>query len=174
YIRSLKQFAKAADAGASLAKKETGGKLQAAILENASYVEAVNQTLIAQSHYYAAMQLWASTIDPEIEGEKALPKVLSLKEWSELPLIVKNGVVSQYLKEFRELTPFNPQDMTARVDDFIATGQSSKMKLQTATAVIDLLVTTNAVRGGDFQSHFNKLYQSELLPQLPFFLPTSQ
>jgi hypothetical protein len=120
------------------------------------------------------MQLWASTIDPEVQGEKALPKVLSLNEWSALPLTVKNGIVSQYLKESRVLTPFNPQDMTARVDDFIVSGQSSKMKLQTATAVIDLLLNTNAVRGGDFQKHFNKLYQAELLPQLPFFLPTSQ
>jgi hypothetical protein len=174
YIRSLKQFAKAADKAAELAKKETGGELQTAILKEASYVEAVNQTLAAQSLYYTAMQLWASTIDPEVQGEKALPKVLSLNEWSALPLTVKNGIVSQYLKESRELTPFNPQDMTARVDDFIVSGQSSKMKLQTATAVIDLLLNTNAVRGGDFQKHFNKLYQAELLPQLPFFLPTSQ
>lgn len=174
YIRSLKLFAKAADSGAELAKKETGSELQAAIAKDTNFVEGVNQALNAQSHYYAAMQLWASTIDPDIAGEKALPKVLSLNEWSGMPLVVKNGIVAQYLTEHKELTSYNPQDMTARIDDFVASGQSSKMKLQTATAIIDLLLNTNAVRGGDFQSHFNKLYQTELLPQLPFFLPTSQ
>ncbi|MHA6483856.1 hypothetical protein ACX1C1_18355 [Paenibacillus sp. strain BS8-2] len=174
YIRSLNLFAKAASAGAELANKETGGKLQAAILKNTNYTNAVNETLIAQSHYYAAMQLWASTIDPDITEVTSLPKVLSIKDWSNLPLTVKNSIVSQYLKEFKELRAFNPQDMTARIDDFIVSGQASKMKLQTATSVIELLISTNAVRGGDFQSNYNKLYPAELLPQLPFFLPTSQ
>lgn len=174
YIRSLKLFAKAAEAGSELANKASGIELRAAIAKDSNFAEAVNQTLIAQSHYYAAMQLWASTIDSDIIGEKALPQVLSLNEWSTMPLIVKNGIVAQYLMAYNELTPFNPQDMTARVDDFVASGQSSKMKLQTATAIIDLLLNTNAVRGGDFQTHFNKFYQTELLPQLPFFLPMSQ
>ncbi|WP_214629894.1 hypothetical protein [Paenibacillus agaridevorans] len=173
YIRSLKQFAKAASAGASLAKKESGDKLYAAIANETSYKTAVKETLDAQSHYYAAMQLWAATIDSDIPGELPKQQVLSMKEWSALPLTAKNGVVAQYLKEYNQLKPFYPQDMTARVDDFITSGQASKMKLQTASAVIDLLLSTDAVRSGDFTKSFNRLYPNQLLPQLPFFLPSA-
>lgn len=174
YVRSLKQFAKAASAGAGIAKKDSGLKLHQAIMNEESYTAAVQLTLEAQAHYYTAMQLWASTIDPDIPGETTLSKVVSLKEWSAMPLTMKNGIVAQYLKEYDKLLPFYPQDMTARVDDFIASGQAAKMKLQTATAIIDLLLNTNAVRSGDFLLNFNKLYQDQMLPQLPFFLPASQ
>ncbi|MDQ6418268.1 hypothetical protein RB620_02340 [Paenibacillus sp. LHD-117] len=174
YIRSLKLFAKVADAGADKAKKLTADKLQAAIKEDKNYLGAVKETLDAQAHYYAAMQLWAATIDPDIPGELSVPKVLGLKNWSSMPLTVKNGIVVQYLKEYNVLKPFYPQDLTARVDDFIASGQAAKMKLQTASAVIDLLLNTDAVRSGDFLGSLNRFYQSELMPQLPFFLPADQ
>jgi len=64
-----------------------------------------------------------------------------------------------------------PQDLTARIDAFIASGQAGKMKLKTVGAVAELLTRTEAVRDADFLQLKNRFYADQLLPQLPFFYP---
>lgn len=169
FIRSLEQFEQAAKAAAATVKSTDAPKLQSTIEQEQSYVTAVQQSLAAQQSYYAAMLKWGATVEPNIPSEYKMPKVIEIKKWSSLPLIVKNKLMADQLAARKQLTIFYPQDLTSRIDGFIASGQPSKMNLKSISAIADLLIETEAVRSGDFTTNRTKLYKQELLPQLPFF-----
>jgi len=171
YARSLKLFKDAASKAASASKNAELTELRNIILEESNYKAAAKEALNAQTAYYTAMQKWAASIDPDIPDTYNVKNALALKEWSGQPLIIKNVIVVNYLAERGELEGFYPQDLTSRVDDFIQSGQAAKMKLQTAGAIVDLLLSTDAVRTGQFNDYKLRFYQSEMLPLLPFFLP---
>ncbi|WP_168119187.1 hypothetical protein [Paenibacillus sp. HB172176] len=171
YIRSLMLFKDAATAAADLSKTYGGGELLSKIGEDKNYKAAVQETLSAQNAYYSAMQKWAASIDPDIPDENAAGLAPKLAEWSKLPLTVKNSLLTQYLAKRGEMNIFYPQDLTARIDDFIVAGKAAQMKLTTVFEVSDLLIDTDAVRNGDFNMNKDRFYKSELLPQLPFFFP---
>lgn len=169
YLKSLKLYA---DGFAQFAAEANAGTAAAALKqidESAYYKDAVKFGLDAQRQYYEAMVKWAATVDIDIPTEVALKPSVDLSSWSGQPLVVKNAVVAQYLQGRSLMTGFLPQDLTARIDSFVASGQASKMKLKTMSAVADLLTQTDAVREGDFLNAKVRLYDKQLLPQLPFF-----
>ncbi|NIK67678.1 hypothetical protein [Paenibacillus sp. BK720] len=169
YIRSLEQFEKAAKAAAASAKSTDASKLQSSIKQLGSYQLAVKQALAAQQAYYAAMMKWGATVEPNIPANYTTPKVIQINSWSSLPLIVKNKLMADQLASRQQFTEYYPQDLTSRIDDFIASGQPAKLNLKTVSAIADLLIDTEAVRSGDFTENRSKLYNKDLLPQLPFF-----
>ncbi|MFD0586868.1 hypothetical protein ACFQZE_02545 [Paenibacillus sp. GCM10027627] len=170
YVRSLKLFKDAATKAAA-AKTKDKAAIYKNVLADSNYKAAVKEALEAQKDYYHAMQQWAATVDPKVPNTYKASGPLSADKWKGLPLTVKNSIVVNYLKERNELYEFYPHDLTSRVDDFIQSGQASKMKLQTANAIIDLLMNTRAVDPEDFSAIKGRLYESETLPQLPFFYP---
>ncbi|WP_336786802.1 hypothetical protein [Paenibacillus sp. MMO-177] len=169
YIRSLEQFEQASKAAASSAKSTGVAKLQSSIERLGSYQLAVKQALAAQQAYYAAMMKWGATVEPNVPTNYTMPKVIEIKTWSSLPLVVKNKLMADLLAKREQLTAFYPQDLTSRIDDFIASGQPAKLNLKSVSAIADLLIDTEAVRSGDFTENHSKLYGNDLLPQLPFF-----
>ncbi|ACT01027.1 hypothetical protein [Paenibacillus sp. JDR-2] len=169
YIRSLEQFEQAAKAAAASSKSTDASKLQSSIEQLGSYQAAVKQALAAQQAYYAAMMKWGATVDPNIPANYTMPKVIEINKWSSLPLIVKNKLMADQLASRQQFTAYYPQDLTSRIDDFIASGQPAKLNLKTISAIADLLIDTEAVRSGDFTENRSKLYNKDLLPQLPFF-----
>lgn len=171
YVRSLKMFKDAAGKAASASDQNALSELRGIILQETNYKAAVHDALTAQTAYYTAMQKWAATVDTELPEEYEVQNALSLKDWSAQPLVIKNVIIVNYLFERDELSSFYPHDLTARVDDFIESGQASKMKLQTAGAIVDLLLNTDAVRLNQFNDYKQRFYSSEVLPLLPFFLP---
>lgn len=171
YIRSLKLFQDAAKAAASSAKASSYNELKQKVEQEAAYLSAVKEALTAQQAYYYAMQKWAASVDPEIAADYSAPPALELKQWSALPLSIKNKLSADYIAGNDELLSFLPQDLTSRIDDFIESGQAAKMGLQTFSSIVDLLISTDAVRSGDFAGNKFRYYQEELLPQLPFFFP---
>lgn len=170
-IRSLELFEKLSNKAASSSKSLTASELQQSIMKEESYLTAVNQSLIAQQAYYSAMLKWGANVDPNIPGEYKLPKILEINQWKELPLTVKNKLMSDQLLARKQLTSYYPQDITSRVDQFINSGQQTKMKVRSISAVVELLINTEAVRSGDFTNNKAKLYEKEILPLLPFFFP---
>ncbi|MFF2887629.1 hypothetical protein [Paenibacillus sp. NPDC057967] len=168
YIRSLKYFKDAAAKAASN-KTDDPAKLLEQIQSDTNYKSAVGESLAAQQAYYEAMQKWAASVDPVIPAAYKAAAPMSVEQWDKLSLIVKNMVVVSYLSERGELFGFMPQDLTSRVDEFIRSGQASKMKLKTVGGIVDLLLNTRAVDSGDFNANKARFYQSETLPQLPFF-----
>lgn len=172
YIRSLKYFEEAADAASKAAKSAAPDDLRNTIQKNKAYQSAVKESLSAQKAYFASMQKWAASVDPTIPDDAAAAtEPLQLKEWSKLPLVVKNRIIADYMAARNELYGFYPHDMASSIDEFIRSGQAANMKLQTLNAVADLLLNTKAVRTGDYASVKSRLYAEEMLPQLPFFYP---
>ncbi|WP_169081849.1 hypothetical protein [Paenibacillus sp. PL91] len=171
YIRSLKLFEEAADKAAISAKTLSFNELKKNVEQEKTYLSASQFALSAQQAYYSAMLKWSATVDLDIPGDFKSPALLELKQWKALPITIKNKLIADQLMSRKKLTSYYPQDLTSRVDDFVLSGQAAKMKIHTLSAVVDLLINTEAVRSGDFTESKSRLYQQALLPQLPFFYP---
>lgn len=171
YIRSLKLFEEAADKAAVSTKTLTFNQLQKTVVQEKSYLSASQFALSAQQAYYSAMLKWAATVDLDIPQDYKASAMLELSRWTKLELTIKNKLMADQLLTRKKLTAYYPQDLTSRVDEFVDSGQAAKMKLHTVSAVVDLLINTEAVRTGDFTESKSRLYQQDLLPQLPFFYP---
>lgn len=170
YIRSMNKFKEAADHAAN-SKTADHAALYKSIQEGSAYKTAVSEALGGQRAYYEAMMKWAATVDIHISAEYKTPNPLGIKQWSALPLTVKNFIIGEYLAGRKEINGFYPHDLTSRVDEFIQSGQASKMKLQTMNSIVELLLNTRAVDPGDFVPNKARYYSAETLPQLPFFYP---
>lgn len=169
YMKSLKLFSDSfsdlsKDAGAKSADDFLG-----ALNANAYYKEGRAQSLSGQENYYNAMLKWASMVDTNVPSDYESPEILPTSKWQALPLILKIKVSADYLATLPEMTEFTPQDLTARIDDFIRSGQADRRKLKSFNAIADLLTSTNGVRNGDFLLMKERYYGQEQLPQLPFF-----
>ncbi|UVI32358.1 hypothetical protein [Paenibacillus spongiae] len=169
YMKSLKLFSKAASRGAGSTKSMKTEELIEALMQDAYYVEGVKQAMAGQLNYYTAMLKWSSSIDPNIPYQYDSPPVLQINTWKSLSLTVKNKLMADQLNVRKQFAAYYPQDLSARVDEFIHSGQASKMKMKTVDSIVDLLISTEAIRSGDFTSSKARLYANEILPQLPFF-----
>ncbi|XEC92783.1 hypothetical protein AB6A23_15420 [Paenibacillus tarimensis] len=170
-LKGLKLFEQASAGQAASAGNTEPSVIINDLHSDAYYQEAVKHTLLAQQEYYDAMLKWGASIDPEIPEQYEMPGVLDTNTWKSQPLIVKNKVMADQLASRYTLTGFYPHDLSTRVDEFINSGEASKMKVKSITSIVDLLLGTKAVRPGDFSLSKAKLYGNELLPQLPFFYP---
>ncbi|WP_276351733.1 hypothetical protein [Cohnella caldifontis] len=171
YLKSLKLFSESFSALSSTANQATGDQLLKAMGEQAFFKEGRKFALTAQNEYYSSMLKWASTVNMEIPGDYKTPAVLELSKWKTLPLVVKNKAIADYLSANSLFAGFLPHDLTARIDEFIRSGQADKMKQTTVGSIAELLTGTDAVRSGDFLASKSALYPNEQLPQLPFFIP---
>jgi hypothetical protein len=169
YTKSLKLFNEALGNLQAKANSLKGSDLMSELNKDAYLMEAKKFALAAQKNYYAAIIKWNDTDNPQLKHVD-VSKPLSLKEWSTISLNVKNDYLASALAASKQYTAFTPQDMTARIDEMIASEQTRKMNLNDVQQVIDLLIATDAVRSGDFIRNKNKWYMNETLPQLPFFL----
>lgn len=168
-LKALKLFGDAAAAHTSKAGKLTSAELLTLIQGDAHYTQAVDYALQAQQAYYASILKWAATIDMDIPGNYEAPAALTLEAWAELPLIMKHKIMADQLLARKLLAKYYPQDLASKVDDFYVAGNAEKLNAGTVQEAIDLLVSTDAVRAGDYSAH--SVNSNELLPQLPFYLP---
>jgi uncharacterized protein (UPF0333 family) len=169
-LKSLKLFSDAAGRQAGNANAVKASVMVTQIEKDAYYQQAVSYSLQAQKAYYTSMVKWSASVDPDLPGDYEAPKLLNLSDWKKLPLIVKNKLMADQLASRSLLADYYPQDLSSKVDLFIHSGQPSVMKVKTVSAVVDLLIGTEAVRAGDFTANKTRLYTKELLPQLPFFI----
>lgn len=171
YLRSLKLFNESFTLLAPTANEGHPDAVLNMVNVHSFFKEGRNQSLAAQDDYYISMLKWAESLNSDIPGDFEIPEILSVVRWQALPLLVKIKVSSDYLNQQKLLTEFLPQDLTARIDHFIASGQSNKRKVKSFSAIAELLTSTEAVRNGDFIEMKSRFYENELLPQLPFFFP---
>ncbi|MFD0694872.1 hypothetical protein ACFQZT_12270 [Paenibacillus sp. GCM10027628] len=168
YLKSLKLFADALKSLQSKANGMTGQALLAAIDNDAYFQEAKTQALTAQKNYFESIVAWNATLDHDLEAFDPNNNA-NLDQWRAMNVNVKNLYITAKLLKNKAFSPFYPQDLTIRIDDFIASGQAKKMNVADVNQTMDLLLSTNAVRTGDFVKGKAKWYGNELLPQLPFF-----
>ncbi|MBO9596743.1 MAG: hypothetical protein J7559_02805 [Cohnella sp.] len=169
YLKSLKLFSDSFAGVAKDANAQTADAFLSSLNNNAYFKEGRVQALSGQKDYYGAMLKWAAMIDTDLPSDYDSPDILSLSKWKSLPLIIKLKVSADYLAKQTEMKGFSPQDLTARIDDFIGSGQADKRKLKSFGAVAELLTSADGVRNGDFLAMKVRFYENEQLPQLPFF-----
>ncbi|RTE10492.1 hypothetical protein [Paenibacillus whitsoniae] len=169
YLKSLKLFSDALGSFQSKANGMSQAQLLDTIQKDPYFLEAKTQSLTAQKNYFEAILAWNGTLDPDIEYFDPV-NTANLDQWRAMNLNVKNVYISAKLLNSKSFVPFYPQDLTARIDEFIANGQAKKLNVNDVNQTMDLLLSTNAVRAGDFVKSKAKWYGNETLPQLPFFL----
>lgn len=168
YLKSLKLFADTLKSYQNKANGLTSPQLLDVIQKDAYFQEAKTQALTAQKNYFDSIVAWNGTIDHDIENFDPNNNA-NLDQWRAMNINVKNQYITAKLLKNKAFAPFYPQDLTIRIDEFIASGQAKKMNVNDVNQTMDLLLSTNAVRPGDFVKGKSKWYANELLPQLPFF-----
>lgn len=170
YLKSLKLFATATDRFEGRANKMKPGDLLAAINQDAYYKEARNFALKAQLSYYSAIQKWQESTNRQLKPHNALAKKnLTIAEWKKLTLLEKNEWISSCMLTDQIFAPYQPQDLTLHIDDFIYSGQVRQRGLKTVCDIVDILNDTGAVRENDYLEGKDKRYLAESVPQLPIF-----
>ncbi|MBE9912932.1 hypothetical protein G8C92_02635 [Paenibacillus donghaensis] len=166
-LKSLHLFGTAAS---QAAENSTDGKMTAVrFTQDPFYQNAVKYGLMAQKQYYASMLKWGTKVSPSIPGQYSLPSTLKLDEWKKLPLMVKNEAVSAVLLNSSYFSAADPQDITAVVDYWLASGKAKQYKLDSLQATVKHLQKTDAIRPQIFCQLKEQYGQKELLPQIPFF-----
>ncbi|WEK55658.1 MAG: hypothetical protein P0Y55_06320 [Candidatus Cohnella colombiensis] len=169
YMKSLKLFSNSFSSLASTANDNSADAFLGKLDTNSYFNEARIHLLSAQKTYYAAMLVWASTIDSDTPSQYEVANPLPSSTWSGLPLLIKNIVSADFLESQALITEYTPQDLTARIDQFLLSGQADKRNLTSFQDVAELLTGTEGVRVGDFLEMKARLYEGQQLPQLPFF-----
>lgn len=168
-LSSIRLLGDAADKISSSSNLNSGEQLMKEFRNNKLYKNGINYGLTAQKKYYCSMVNWSSKVNPSISLTYDFTKDIPFASWRSYSLIIKNAAVSTILTKDSIYRAYDPQDMTARIDNLIKSGNVKSMNLHSVNDVIHLLSTTDAVKENDFKKWKNKYYSEELLPQLPFF-----
>lgn len=166
YMKSLHLFAKAM--GKSSLKRLNGSELIAALEQDEFVAEARSYALQAQEDYFQSIVEWHRLADGNVKVPESLDQV-TLAEWNEMPLTVKNWLVTVAMKQLDAFANVYPQDVSLNIDILIENGQAARMNLETVQEIVDMLIHTRAVRLNDFIALKDRYYAHETLPQLPFF-----
>ena len=133
------------------------------------YREALDYALLAEQQYFEAMVLWGASLDPDLPDRVPEGSGMSIATWKTQPLLLKNAIAAGLLKDHRMLRDYYPQDLTARIDYFVESGQAAGFGIQSVDEAVDILLRTEAVRSGDFLDRRSSYGEGELLPQIPMF-----
>src|SRR5690606_33595440 len=134
-----------------------------------NYKNAIEQALKAQSAYFEAMHKWSASVDPNIAATFDSTVSQAISTWDKYPLIIKMNIVTKYLDENLIFKNLLPQDVVSRIDEFITSDQANQLGLTQVSDVLNLLLTTDAIRQGDYQQYKGTMYVNEFLPKIPFF-----
>jgi hypothetical protein len=169
-LESLSLFGEAASAFEQRAKAIEPIQLAAELKLDRRTREAQALYLKAQEKFYRAIARWQSAADPEAAGAEWTGQTpLALDQWGKFSLNDKNAAIAAMLANANRFVPLLPQDLTVRVDEMIMLGQADRLSLADISAIVSMLLDTNAARAGDFAERKDKWYAAERLPLLPFF-----
>jgi len=169
YMKSLRLFADTAKKYESEANRLPARTLLNEIENDPFFQEAKNFGLKAQHQYYESILEWNKTVAEVHSADAAQQPEIPVPEWNGLPLNVKNAFVAGLLENQQAYSLYYPQDISLRIDELIATGQAGRMNLDAAGKIAEMLISTGAVRSGDFIQGKERWYSNETLPQIPFF-----
>ncbi|MHA6530885.1 hypothetical protein [Paenibacillus sp. BAC0078] len=165
-LKSLTLFSQASSkvsAGAS-------GAETAKLLDKDNFTgNAVKFGLLAQKNFYDSMLKWGAKANNKIPNEAGELKTLTFVQWKKMPLLLKNASIAGMMLNRSIYAGYDPQDITAKIDDMIYSGTASSLKLKDVQSSVTLLISTGAVQEQDFIKWREQYYGKETMPQLPFF-----
>ncbi|MCL6602417.1 MAG: hypothetical protein K6T94_06015 [Paenibacillus sp.] len=165
-LKSLTLFSQASDK----VEAGSGGPDTAKVLKSNTFTtSAINYGLLAQKNFYDSMLKWGAKSNSKIPDKLGEMKTLNFIEWKKLPLLAKNATIANLMLNNNIYAGYDPQDITAKMDDLIYSGIASNLKLKDIQSSVTLLISTGAVQQQDFIKWREQYYGKEILPQLPFF-----
>lgn len=165
-LKSLTLFSQAS----SKVTAGTSGSETAKALKNDNFTaSAIKFGLLGQKDFYDSMLKWGSKTNSSIPAETGAIKTLSFVAWKKMPLLLKNSTVANIMLNRKIYGAYDPQDITAKIDDMIYSGTASSLSLKDVQSSITLLISTGAVQEQDFMKWREQYYGKEVMPQLPFF-----
>lgn len=165
-LKSLTLFSQASNKVSAGA----GGSETAKVLKNDAFTSsAIKFGLLAQKDFYNSMLKWGAKSNSKIPMDPGEMKVFTFNEWKKMPLLLKNATIASMMLNQSIYAGYDPQDITAKVDDMIYSGTASSLNLTDVQSSVKLLISTGAIKEQDFIKWREQYYGKEILPQLPFF-----
>lgn len=165
-LKSLTLFSKSSNKISATAD----GAETAKLLKNDSFTTAaIKQGLLAQKNFYDSMLKWGSKTNSKIPASSGEIKTTSFIQWKKMPLLLKNSTIAGIMLNRGIFASYDPQDITAKIDDMIYSGTASSLSLSDIQSSMNLLISTGAVQEQDFVKWQDQYYTHETIPQLPFF-----
>lgn len=168
-LKSLKLFDEGLGKYVSLLGGEKGPVLLLELSGDEFTTSAANYGLQAQNKFYTSIMKWCAKTDTKTPKEFALKPETTTKEWSTYTLSLKNKAVSDIMLSTNLYVAYQPQDMTAKIDQMINSGKAASLGLPNVAAIINVLTETEAVQGQEYSKWKTAYYAAEHLPELPFF-----
>ncbi|SET53649.1 hypothetical protein [Paenibacillus sp. NFR01] len=165
-LKSLRLFSQAAD---KVTAGSSGSETAKLLKKEAFTVSAVRYGLLGQKDFYDSMLKWGSKQNGKIPAESGELKTLSFVQWKKMPLLQKNATIASIMLNRSIYAGFDPQDITAKIDDMIYSGTASSLGLKDVQSSVNLLISTGAVQEQDYMKWREQYYGKETVPQLPFF-----
>jgi len=165
-LKSLTLFSQASD---KVVAGSNGIDTSKVLLTNSFTSSAINFGLLAQKNFYDSMLKWGAKSNSKIPAKLGELKTLNFIEWKKLPLLAKNATIANMMLNHNIYAGYDPQDITAKIDDLIYSGTASSLKLKDVQTSVTLLISTGAIQQQDFIKWREQYYAKETLPQLPFF-----
>ncbi len=169
YLKSLKLFEEGTSQVKSAVKGKKGNELIEALAADEFTSNAQSFGLQAQQKYYSSILKWTAKTNQEIPDNLAYKDTLTIKEWSQYPLAVKNKIVTDMMTNEKIYASYLPQDLTVKIDQMIDSSKADALQLKSVASIVKVLTETQAVKEQEFVKWRTAYYASESLPQLPFF-----
>ncbi|MRN53414.1 hypothetical protein [Paenibacillus monticola] len=168
-LNILKSLTLFSQASSKISASAGGAETAKALNKDSFTASAVQFGLLAQKNYYDSMLKWGSKSNNKIPAEVGNLQTLSFIKWKKMPLLEKNASIANMMLNHRVYASYDPQDLTAKVDDMIYSGVANSLKLTDIQSSVSLLVSTGAVQEQDFIKWREQYYSKEIVPQVPFF-----
>lgn len=168
-LKSLKLFDEGLDRNISIIGNKEGVLLANSVTSDEFTTSAINYGLQAQNKFYTSIMKWAAKGDQNIPEEYTFSKDTTVKQWNNYSLTLKNKAISDIMLSNNLYVSYMPQDLTAKIDQMIASGKAEALNLNSVYGIAQIVTETGAVQNRDFIKWKSTYYANEPLPNLPFF-----
>lgn len=168
-LKSLKLFDEGLDRNISLIGNKEGVQLANSVSSDEFTTNAINYGLQAENKFYTSIMKWAAKGDQNIPQEYTFSKDTTVKQWNAYSLTLKNKAIADIMLSHNLYVSYMPQDLTAKIDQMIASGKAEALNLSTVYGIAQIVTETGAVNNRDFIKWKSTYYADEFLPNLPFF-----
>lgn len=165
-LKSLKLFS---DASGSVKQGATGTGTLKALQTNTYAAAGVKYGLQAQKAFYDSMLKWGAKANSAIPATIGDSRTVTLTEWKKMPLLLKNDHIAGMMLNRAIFQAYDPQDVTAKIDNLIQSGTAAELKLGSVQSALNVLISTGAIQEQDFLKWQEQYYPNETIPQVPFF-----
>ncbi|WP_139489214.1 hypothetical protein [Brevibacillus dissolubilis] len=167
YLRSLKSYQEGINR--HLADQNEKAFSAKDIAQGKHLQTANGQFLQAQSSMYKAVATWEEIYVTQRSMPVAKADSVTIEAWKSYPFHFRNYLAAEYMRQNGEISQFNPEDLTTRLDDVIDNQPGTANGWKDIPFAVNVLYVSDAVRSGDFKSLKKELYPSLKTPEMPIF-----